>query len=378
MDITLIGIFLEGVLSFLSPCVLPLLPLYLSYLAGNNKYTDQNGKVKYNNLKVFITTIFFVLGICLTFVIIVLSIDKLKVFIDNYIDIVSIICGTILFIFSLHEIGIIHIDILDKEKKLKININLEKMNIIKAFLMGFVFSLGWSPCIGPMLSSAIVLAATQSSGYLYIVFYGLGLIIPFLLAGLLTTNVINFVNDHKNIVNYVLKIAGIIMLCFSIYMIYNASNNIVNKNKNAPIEDNILDFMDYEFVDQNGNKIKLSDYKNKYILLNFTTTWCTWCEQEREYFERFANDSLDAECFYVMSKTSSGVSEQELLKHINDSMHITTIIDNDDYLFNYFSVSSYPIKFIICPDGQIIYYPGAILSVEDFEKLINYCKNSKQ
>ena len=98
MDITLVGIFLEGLLSFLSPCVLPLLPLYMSYLAGADKTVDEEGNVKYKTGKVFISTVFFVLGICLTLALLAVSVNLIKQFLDDYSDIISIICGTILII----------------------------------------------------------------------------------------------------------------------------------------------------------------------------------------------------------------------------------------------------------------------------------------
>ena len=196
MDISLVGIFLEGLLSFLSPCVLPLLPLYMSYLAGDNKTTDEEGNVKYNKLDIFLSTFCFVLGICVTFALLALAIDSVKDYISNYSEIISIIGGTLVIVSGLHEVGIIHIDVLNKEAKLKVNLHLEKMSFFKAFLLGLVFSIGWSPCIGPMLANALLLAASNSLGYLYIVAYGLGLVIPFLITGLLTSFILNIIKNN--------------------------------------------------------------------------------------------------------------------------------------------------------------------------------------
>ena len=199
MDITLIGIFLEGLLSFLSPCVLPLLPLYMSYLVGGNKTVDENGNIKYKTGRVFITTFFFVLGICFTLTLLAVSVNIISDFLDSYKEVISIICGTILIIFGLHEIGIIHIDVLDFDTRFKVDLHLDKMNFLKAFLLGFIFSLGWSPCIGPMLTNALMLVANGEFGYLYIISYGLGLVIPFLLTGLITKTILNFINNKKNL-----------------------------------------------------------------------------------------------------------------------------------------------------------------------------------
>ena len=372
MNLTYIGIFLEGLLSFLSPCVLPLLPLYMSYLAGEDKTVDENGNVKFKTVKVFISTIFFVLGICFTLALLVASLNYIKEFLERYREIISIICGTILIVFGLHEIGLIHINVLDIEKKLNINLHLNKMSFFKAFLLGFIFSLGWSPCIGPMLANALMLAATESSGYLYIVFYGLGLIIPFLITGLLTSTILNFINKKKNIMKYVLKIAGIIMICFGIYMIGNSSKDIVQiKNR---IDDPEKYLMNHEFKDQNGAVICLSDYKGKYVIVNFTTTWCTYCKEEMSDYYEYANSVDDVVCLYVMSTSTSGVSEDELYKYINDNVKLKVIIDENNELFSYNNITSYPTKLVISPEGEMLGIQPGAMSVDTFKSFMDYVK----
>lgn len=374
MDITLIGIFLEGLLSFLSPCVLPLLPLYMSYLAGEDKTVDEDGSVKYNTGKVFVSTIFFVLGICLTLALLAVSVNLIKQYLDEYKDIISIICGTVLIIFGLHETGIIHINVLDFEAKFKVNLHLDKMNFIKAFLLGFIFSLGWSPCIGPMLANALMLAATQASGYLYIVAYGLGLVIPFLLTGLLTTSILNFFNSKKSTLKWVLRIAGIIMICFGIYMISNASRNIImDKNKTNDTEKY---YMNYEFKDQNGKKLVLDDYKGKYIILNFTTTWCTYCHQEMSEYLKYSESVDDVVCLYVMSTVNSGVSNDELLKYIDENIKLRVLIDENAELTNYCGVSGYPTKFVISPDGKFLGYASGAMNEDGLRSIIESAKNA--
>ena len=279
MNLPLFGIFLEGLLSFLSPCVLPLLPLYMSYLAGDNKTVDENGNVKYKKLDVFLSTLCFVLGICVTFTILALTVNSVKDYINNYSEIISIIGGTLIIVFGLHEIGLIHIDVLNKEAKLKLNLHLEKMSFFKAFLLGLVFSIGWSPCIGPMLANALLLAASDSLGYLYIVAYGLGLVIPFLITGLLTSFVLNLIKNKQNIFQWVLRVVGIIMIGFGIYMIYRGSSDILLMKKNQDTidttehasDDETQQIVDYlynlELHDQDGNIIHLSDYDGQYVMI---------------------------------------------------------------------------------------------------------------
>ena len=374
MDITLIGIFLEGLLSFLSPCVLPLLPLYMSYLAGEDKTVDENGNVKYKTGKVFITTIFFVFGICFALALLAISVNLVKQFIEDYSDIISIICGTILIIFGLHEFGIIHIDVLDSDKRFKVKLHLDKMNFLKAFLLGFIFCLGWSPCIGPMLANALMLAATSPTGIYYIVAYGLGLVIPFLIAGLLTSTILNFINAKKNIMKWVLKIAGVIMICFGIYMISNASKNIIQyKNKT---NDQEAYFMNYEFEDQYGNKIQLSDYKGKYVILNFSTTWCTYCASEAPEYLEYSKTADDVVCLYVMCPSVSYCDKDQLKEFILENYELTTLIDETGEFSAYCGISGYPTLFVISPDSKLLGYASGAMDINGFKSIIESAKQS--
>ena len=374
MDITLVGIFLEGLLSFLSPCVLPLLPLYMSYLAGEDKTVDENGNVKYKTGKVFITTIFFVFGICFALALLAISVNLVKQFIEDYSDIISIICGTILIIFGLHEFGIIHIDVLDSDKRFKVKLHLDKMNFLKAFLLGFIFCLGWSPCIGPMLANALMLAATSLTGIYYIVAYGLGLVIPFLITGLLTSTILNFINAKKNIRKWILKIAGVIMICFGIYMISNASKNIIQyKNKT---NDQEAYFMNYEFEDQYGNKIQLSDYKGKYVILNFSTTWCTYCASEAPEYLEYSKTADDVVCLYVMCPSVSYCDKDQLKEFILENYELTTLIDETGEFSAYCGISGYPTLFVISPDSKLLGYASGAMDINGFKGIIESAKKT--
>ena len=372
MDITLIGIFLEGLLSFLSPCVLPLLPLYMSYLVGENKTVDENGNIKYKTGRVFITTFFFVLGICFTLTLLAVSVNIISDFLDSYKEVISIICGTILITFGLHEIGIIHIDVLDFDTRFKVDLHLDKMNFLKAFLLGFIFSLGWSPCIGPMLTNALMLVANGEFGYLYIISYGLGLVIPFLLTGLITKTILNFINNKKNLFKWVLKIAGIIMICFGVYMIINAASTI--NNKSNVTTNSVSYFSDYEYIDQDGKKFNISDYKGKYIILNFTTTWCTYCKAEIPEMFDYISENKDVECIYVMSSLTSNTTKDNLINYINENLDFRVIVDEDNVLFNYCGISSFPTKFVISPEGELLGYVSGAMNKDGLANMIESAK----
>ena len=381
MDLKLLATtFLEGLLSFFSPCVLPLIPLYMSYLAGNNKSTDEEGNIRYQTGKVFITTLFFVLGICMTFVLLALSLSYISTFLEDYREVISIIGGVLLILFGLHECGIISIDVLNKEFRLKIDQKLNGMNPFKAFLLGFVFSLGWSPCIGPLLSGALLLAATSAKGYLYIISYGLGLIIPFLMTGLFTGAVLNFISKNKKIVSYVSKITGVILICFGLYMIWNASKDIkaAKELKNAAnskqSEDASSYLFDREFKDIEGNKVVLSDLKGEYVLFNFSATWCMYCDMELPDLTEFSKEGL-AKCYVVMTPLNENGGMEDIEKFAEErDLEIPLLVDEEGVLFYYCGVSSYPTTYVIDPDGEFLCYASGAMSKEGFEGLLDYAK----
>lgn len=376
----LTGVFLEGLLSFLSPCVLPLLPLYLSYLAGDGKKTDEEGNVYYDSVKTFVSALFFIGGIVLTFVLLGFSVSFISKYISGYSEVISLIGGTVLIVFGLHQTGLIHIDILEKELKLKADLHLEKMNYLKAFLLGFVFSLGWSPCIGSMLANAVLLAATSSKGYLYIVSYALGLIIPFAVAGMFTSAFLNWLKKKKDLFRWVLKLAGIVVICFGCYMIYNASKTITalkeiepasSQEENSGVTEAYL--IDYEFRDQNGNAVRLSDYKGKYLFLNFSATWCTYCREEIPVYKEFSKNE-DVVCLYVMSPLNED-SEDAIDNYLKENeIALQTIIDDKGILFYYLNITGYPTVYVLDPDSHFsVYVPGA-LSADGFSNMLEYAK----
>ena len=383
MNYTLLsGIFLEGILSFFSPCVLPLIPLYMSYLAGDHKTSDEEGNITYDNKKVFLTTLFFVMGISLTFLLLAMSISAISVFLDRYREAISIIGGTLLILFGLHECDLIHIDLLNKELKPKIDLKLQEMNYLKAFLLGFVFSLGWSPCIGPMLANAILLAASDEGDYLYIIVYALGLVIPFLITGLFTNKVLSFIQKNRKIMNTVMKIAGIVLICFGLYMISDGIKKIdqaktLSENPMTEEEDkqDIGSYLyHYEFKDQDGNVLRLSDYEGNYIMINFTASWCTYCKMEIPDFQEFANEN-DVKCFFIMSPLNEEKGREDIDKFLEEyDPSLPVIIDEEGIMFYYCGINSYPTTYVIDPQGHFVCYANGAMSKEGFEGLLDYSK----
>ena len=214
--IELLIAFGAGLISFLSPCVLPLIPGYISFITGNS--LNELLESKKINIR---PLILFTLGFSFVFIIFGAAASYLgQVLLQNS-ETLRIIAGLIIIIFSLQLIGIININFLNFEKKIYTKKN---NNIWFSFIIGMAFGFGWTPCIGPILGSILALASTEETIYkaiLLLSFYSLGLAIPFILSGFLMQKFLLFSKNFKRNINLVTKGGGIILLITGILILTN-------------------------------------------------------------------------------------------------------------------------------------------------------------
>ena len=208
--------FGAGLISFLSPCVLPLIPGYISFISGAS-LNELLAKKKIN----LIPLVLFTLGFSFVFIIFGAAASFLgKIFLQNS-QTLRIIAGLIIIIFSLQLIGIINISFLNFEKKIYTK---NSNNIWFSFIIGMAFGFGWTPCIGPILGSILALASTEETIFKAVVllsFYSLGLAIPFILSGYVMQKFLIFSKNFKKNMNLVSKIGGIILLITGILILTN-------------------------------------------------------------------------------------------------------------------------------------------------------------
>lgn len=339
-NINLFLVFLAGLFSFFSPCVIPLIPVYMSYLAGNAKQVGEDGLITYQRRKVFFHTVFFVLGISFAFFILGMSFTTLGSFFHSNQLIFTRIGGILIIFLGLYQVGILDFKFMQKERKIHLKLGDKKINPLIAFVMGFTFSFAWTPCVGPALSSVLILASGTGSslaGNMLVLVYSLGFIIPFLLLGLFTTQVLNFLKGHQSVLKYTVKAGGLLLIIIGIMTFTGWMNGItkylnsytpqtgiendldssrktvLSKPENpsnetvlsaptkVPSEDNAqatptgtadnntkadqeenakTPAYDFTLIDQYGNEHTLSDYKGKVVFLNFWATWCPPCKKE--------------------------------------------------------------------------------------------------
>ena len=205
--IELLIAFGAGLISFLSPCVLPLIPGYISFITGNS--LNELLESKKINIR---PLILFTLGFSFVFIIFGAAASYLgQVLLQNS-ETLRIIAGLIIIIFSLQLIGFININFLNFEKKIYTQKN---NNIWFSFIIGMAFGFGWTPCIGPILGSILALASTEETVFKAIIllsFYSLGLAIPFILSGYLMQRFLMFSKNFKKNINLVTKGGGVILL----------------------------------------------------------------------------------------------------------------------------------------------------------------------
>ena len=234
------SLFLEGLLSFFSPCVLPLIPVYFAYLSGGSKTADENGNVHYDRLKTFLLTTGFVLGIITVFAIASLAAPLLRNVFQSYRVLFEVIGGMFLVFMGLYALEIIQIPLLSK---LMHNRTMEgSMSFVKAYLFGFTVSFAWTPCVGPMLAQAIMAASRAQNtltGWLYMGSYTLGFVLIFLIAGLFTSEVLEALKKFRNVTKYTGILCGLIVLGMGVWMIAQGCQDYSNLLKNGTSESEI-------------------------------------------------------------------------------------------------------------------------------------------
>ena len=208
MILNLLIAFSGGFVSFLSPCVLPLIPGYISYISGQTL-----DEIIEDKKLVLLKTIFFSVGFSIVFVSFGITASFIGKFLINYSNQLRIIAGLIIILFSLQLIGLINLKILNSEARFFTKNY--RNNSIFPVIVGMAFGFGWTPCIGPILGSILALAAIEENigkGILLLSFYSLGLAIPFIISGVLIDKFLFFSKSFRKYISTVTKVGGAILL----------------------------------------------------------------------------------------------------------------------------------------------------------------------
>ncbi len=397
VDVSIVTVFFQGIISFFSPCILPLIPLYIGYLSGGTYEVLEDGKVVYQRKKVMIHTFCFVIGISFSFFILGLGVSFLGSFFNSNQMIFTMIGGIFILIFGLYQLGLFgKSSFLSKERRLPFSMNKLAMSPITAFMMGFVFSFSWTPCVGPTLSSVLIMSASSNTrwmGMLFIIVYTLGFVLPFLAVGFFTTSVLEFFKKHMNIIKYSVKIGAILMIIIGSTMIWNSRSllignlldNDTHSNDEQKAEEKVVPAPDFTLVDQYGKKHKLSNYRGKTVFLNFWATWCGPCRSEMPHIQKIYdeyknNKNEDVVILGVAAPLIGQEKDQAGIKSFLDKNDYSypTLMDKDGKIFSQYNISSFPTTFMIDKNGNIFGYINGAINEEVIRDIIDQTVTGKR
>ncbi|PNV62280.1 cytochrome C biogenesis protein [Clostridium sp. chh4-2] len=442
VSVPALTVFLQGLVSFFSPCVLPLLPLYIGYLSGGTRSVGEDGRIYYKRSKVMVNTIFFVVGVSFAFFLLGFGVSALGHFFNRGQLLFAKIGGIIVILFGLYQLGFLGTStVLGREHRLPFRLDKMAMSPVTALIMGFTFSFAWTPCVGPALATVLIMAAsaaTKATGYALIGVYTLGFILPFLIVGLFTTTLLDFFKKHGQFVKYTVKIGGILMIIMGLLMFTGKMNAVTGylseyttqsqnsggqktpeptavventteesseetaaestagtaeteAESQAEIEETTtaepetLPAIDFTLTDQYGNTHTLSDYKGKTVFLNFWATWCPPCRAEmpdiQKIYETYSTEGDDALIVLGVAGPNQGreKSEDGIKQFLEDNGYTYPVLmDTTGEQFAAYGVYSLPTTFMIDKEGNVFGYASGQLNEDTMKSIIQQTMEGKR
>ena len=400
----ILTVFAQGLLSFFSPCILPLVPLYFSYLAGGMYETDADGKMTYPRKKVVIHTLCFILGIGFAFVLLGLGMTAIGHFFGAYKIWFTRVGALIMILFGLYQLGFFGKSMtMEQTHRLNVDLNGKTFGPWMALILGFTFSFAWTPCVGPVLTSVLLMASSASKasvGFALLGVYLLGFVLPFLAVGLFAGTVLDFFQKRKSMIQYTVKIGGALLILMGIMTLTGWMNGItsylssfggvdigdngtaaetvqettedVREEETAQAANPEIPAPDFSLVDQFGKTHTLSDYKGKTVFLNFWATWCGPCQAEMPYIQKVYEDyGLNQEDVIILGianpkseeyPRNADVTQEEIVRFLSDNGYTYPVVmDLDGSMFYTYGISAYPTTFMIDVNGNVYgYIPGSL------------------
>lgn len=384
-NISIVVVFVEGLLSFFSPCVIPMIPLYMGYLSSTTSSKENR------QLSIFKFTLSFIVGIFVAILLMNMSFIALSSFFTSNQLLFSRIGGLIIILLGLHQLGFIQFEFLKKTFQIKRKTTQKPMSLWVAFIMGFSFSFAWTPCIGPALSSILILASSTSSILLsnaLALTYALGLVIPFFFLGIFTDKLLEILKRNQKIMNYTVKIGAIILIIIGLGMFTGKMNQwtnylnppIQNTNEEEAKETNELAAMDFTLSDLEGNDVTLSDYQGKIVFMNFWGTWCPPCQEETKHVQALYDKYKESEDVVILTITNLTYKEESsaaIATYMKDRNYdFPVVVDEDGMVFYQYGVNSYPTTFMIDKEGNVFGYVKGGLTIDIMENIIEQTKNA--
>ena len=420
-------VFLQGILSFFSPCVLPLVPLYIGYLAGGAKTVAPDGTIRYGRKKVLLNTLFFVLGVSFAFFALGLGFTAAGRFFSGNRTLFARVGGILVVLFGLYQLGVFGgSGALSREHRLPFRLDRFAMNPLVALVLGFTFSFAWTPCVGPALASVLLMASSAQSaslGFVLIGVYTLGFVLPFLAVGLFTGSLLDFFRKHQKVVRYTVKAGGVLLVLMGVMMFTGWMNGVTgylsglggagaapsstassapqrtpdptsdagqaSSGASSSPQAEAIAAPDFTLVDQFGESHTLSDYKGKVVFLNFWATWCGPCQQEmpdiQALYEESGENAGDLVVLGVANPKSDDhpaavdVTQDKVQAFLSDHGYsYPVVMDLTGDLFAAYGISAYPTTFMIDAEGNLFGYAQGSLTRQIMDDIVQQTMSGKR
>lgn len=414
VSVSVLTVFAQGLLSFFSPCVLPLLPLYIGYLSGGAAASGEG--TRFSRGRAAVNTLFFVLGVSFAFFLLGLGMSAVGSFFGSRQRLFARIGGVIVLLFGLYQLGVFGpIGSLQKERRLPLALDKMAMSPVTALLMGFVFSFSWTPCVGPALSSVLLMAASASSralGFVLIGVYTLGFVIPFLAVGIFAASLLEVFRKHAGVVRWTGKVGGALMLLMGVLMLTGTMDTVSGyfarlsddpapgvvtetvEETAAPAptaspvptetadtpeetERELFPAPDFTLYDQYGNLHTLSDYQGQVVFLNFWATWCPPCRAEMPDIEALYEKYTDApdSGVVILGVAFPGLGQETDTEGVKafleeNGYSYPVVMDTEAELLYNYGITAFPTTFMIAADGTIYGYLTGAMDAETMESII--------
>ncbi len=231
MDVTFAGAALAGFLAFFTPCILPMVPFYLSYMAGlsMSELRGEGEIAPGAQRRLFLSAVAFALGVTSIFMLMGMGATALGQVFRDWFDVLRYAAAALIFVFGLHFLGVIRIGILYREARMESK--MDPSSVIGAYVMGLAFGFGWSACVGPVLATILMIASGMGDiwrGGFLLALFGIGMTAPFVVAAIFARPFLNWVQRNRKYQPYVEKVLGVMLIAFAILIATGTINEIAN------------------------------------------------------------------------------------------------------------------------------------------------------
>ncbi len=385
----LVSALLAGLLSFFSPCVLPLIPVYVGMLAGDATAAVQGVSGRANRLRLLANALAFVLGISFVFVALGIGAGLLGSLLNN--AYLTCALGLVVFVFGLQTAGLIHIPLLDRQLKAEVT-GPRKGRVATSFLLGLAFSFGWTPCVGPILGTILALAADQgsvaaSAGLLLV--YSLGLCVPFLVIALASELLLKRVRRLNRFLPAIQRAGGVLIAVMGLWMVFSQVGALLSANRTGVTDVNLTEvkagdadlsgvssaWKNVVLTDLAGEKHRLSDFKGTPVYLEFWGSWCSSCVQDLDQMQEVWREHEQAGDVFVTSVVTPGFYGERSVDEFvtwaeQEGIEAPVYMDTNGSLSAYLGVAAFPTSVFINSDGTIDRIRVGAIERDELERLL--------